>query len=593
MWHTHIIMYVHVLIIYNPPLSFREPCKNSQRKAFLEEVHFMSMKKQVFKLFAPFSSIQPPYGYPCKKQYEKTCGIPETNGEFVRKEAISKGKETCLCKKHQKTISWKCWDVDGWNPANHFTGTHYLQSFLFSDRDRCVGPPSTGCSFQRGKASPSMPLGSESMFDSHKAAPFHPRFQHAHKACFMNVPFITSHKKMLADSLPSFIMIFHHPFPEMRFFAKQKNVIPLIHPIPNQLYPTNPPDNTCSHRTELDRTWQGPKPLHPRNHELVAIPRFGRVDALDCDDLWPPPEVGHFFGGNWEVLYNPLDPYMFLVHIELFGSTWKHIFITLSQERYFVSIPGYQCESPISSCTGEYAKLAKWKMERSTNGTGGTLRMNYLNSMSLLAISTGLLGFVHQQYDDGNLTSELPRRAFKTTRLSDGLPIHHLRVELRGVSQWRFVHPRGKLFQWFSLQPTNFLQFFWSFHHWYPSNTDICKPSLVQQSFNITNFKDWYRKKNLEPKPLIPSATSSAWVVQCHKRPTRSTCLSREKMWLWRAQNLRCKNGTMDLVMCGLLIIQFPLSFVGVRDEGLAQQSHQKCHRFTGVDRFESYLYRE
>lgn len=257
MWHTHIIMYVHVLIIYNPPLSFREPCKNSQRKAFLEEVHFMSMKKQVFKLFAPFSSIQPPYGYPCKKQYEKTCGIPETNGEFVRKEAISKGKETCLCKKHQKTISWKCWDVDGWNPANHFTGTHYLQSFLFSDRDRCVGPPSTGCSFQRGKASPSMPLGSESMFDSHKAAPFHPRFQHAHKACFMNVPFITSRKKMLADSLPSFIMIFHHPFPEMRFFAKQKNVIPLIHPIPNQLYPTNPPDNTCSHRTELGR---GPNP---------------------------------------------------------------------------------------------------------------------------------------------------------------------------------------------------------------------------------------------------------------------------------------------------------------------------------------------
>lgn len=67
-------MYVHVLIIYNPPLSFREPCKNSQRKAFLEEVHFMSMKKQVFKLFAPFSSIQPPYGYPCKKQYEKHVG---------------------------------------------------------------------------------------------------------------------------------------------------------------------------------------------------------------------------------------------------------------------------------------------------------------------------------------------------------------------------------------------------------------------------------------------------------------------------------------------------------------------------------------
>ena len=65
----------------------------------------MSMKKQVYKLFAPFSSIQPPYGYPCKKQYEKTCGIPETNGEFVRKEAISQRERKLVFAKNIKKQS--------------------------------------------------------------------------------------------------------------------------------------------------------------------------------------------------------------------------------------------------------------------------------------------------------------------------------------------------------------------------------------------------------------------------------------------------------------------------------------------------------
>lgn len=104
---------------------------------------------------------------------------------------------------------------------------------------------------------------------------------------------------------------------------------------------------------------------------------------------------------------------------------------------------------------------------------------------SLLAISTGLLGFVHQQYDDGNLTSELPRRAFKTTRLSDGLPIHHLRAErcftVTFCSSLRETVPM--------IWPTA-NEFLAVFLYRYQSNTDICKPSLVQQSFNITNFID-------------------------------------------------------------------------------------------------------
>lgn len=298
MWHTHIIMYVHVLIIYNPPLSFREPCKNSQRKAFLEEVHFMSMKKQVFKLFAPFSSIQPPYGYPCKKQYEKTCGIPETNGEFVRKEAISKGKETCLCKKHQKTISWKCWDVDGWNPANHFTGTHYLQSFLFSDRDRCVGPPSTGCSFQRGKASPSMPLGSESMFDSHKAAPFHPRFQHAHKACFMNVPFITSHKKNVGRFFTIIYHDFSSPLSRNALFCQTKK----RHSIdPSHSQPTIPNQPTRQHLLPPYRTWPNLAGAQTPPSKESWTCCHTSVWASGCLGLWwlvAPARGGTFFWGE-------------------------------------------------------------------------------------------------------------------------------------------------------------------------------------------------------------------------------------------------------------------------------------------------------
>ena len=96
-------------------------------------------------------------------------------------------------------------------------------------------------------------------------------------------------EKMLADSLPSFIMIFHHPFPRNVFFCPNKKSFHWS--IPNQL-PNHPPDHTCSHRFELGR---GPQPLHPRNHELVAIPRFGRVDALDCDDLWGPRQMWDIF----------------------------------------------------------------------------------------------------------------------------------------------------------------------------------------------------------------------------------------------------------------------------------------------------------
>ena len=277
-----------------PTLKFQRARKNSQRKAFLEEVHFMSMKKQVFKLFAPFSSIQPPYGYPYKKQYEKTCGIPETNGEFVRKEAISKGKETCLCKKHQKTISWKCWDVDGWNPANHFTGTHYLQSFLFSDRDRCCWTTINRMFVSERESFPFNAFRLQIDVRFSQSSPisrsFPTRTQGLLYEC--SIHYITQ------KTVGWFYTIIYHDFssPLSRnafFFAKQ-NVIPLIHSPTN--CPTNPPDHTCSHRTELGRAPQTP----PSKESWTCCHTSGW--ASGCLGLWwlvgPPPDVGHFFWGT-------------------------------------------------------------------------------------------------------------------------------------------------------------------------------------------------------------------------------------------------------------------------------------------------------
>ena len=118
-----------------------------------------------------------------------------------------------------------------------------------------------------------------------------------------------------------------------------------------------------------------------------------------------------------------------------------------------------------------------------------TYFMNYLNSMSLLAISTGLLGFVHQQYDDGNLTSELPRRAFKTTRLSDGLPIHHLRVEGFKVFQSDVLFIlAGNCSNDLAYSQRISCRFFVVFTTDTHQIATFVKPSLVQQSFNITNF---------------------------------------------------------------------------------------------------------
>ena len=140
------------------------------------------------------------------------------------------------------------------------------------------------------------------MFDSHKAAPFLRRFQHAHKACFMNVPFITSLKKC-------WLILYHHlswfcitRFQKCIFFVQTKR-----HSIdPSHSQPTTQP----THQTTLlppYRTWQGP-PTPPSKESWTCCHTSvgGEWMPWIVMTCGAPARCGTFFFGETErlILYN-------------------------------------------------------------------------------------------------------------------------------------------------------------------------------------------------------------------------------------------------------------------------------------------------